>query len=368
MKKFCITSLLLTVKNSQVVAILDSQESKTQLINHKSWLTILEIFIDEHSLETAYQRFQQIHDSSLPENLLNQCLQACHSSSNFYIMLANKKLKFLQQKWLNFRETDQDIDLLAISEETSQVLLSLFNEQFLTTESSNINSFDDFSQTVKYLLELGLLSPAVNNVEWGDLKRRFPVCSNFGFTRGTPIDRYYLNQFISEIRHQVVGSVLEIGGIISNKELFQFTHTIEYQTLDLVFRPGVTIVGDVHDSTIIKPETLDTILIFNVLEHCHNPWVAVQNIYSWLRVGGKCICMVPSAQRLHCFPHDYWRPLPEGMKQLFKDFSELNLYIYGNPLTVLASFMGVVAEELSPQDLDDFHPDYPVATCITALK
>lgn len=67
-------------------------------------------------------------------------------------------------------------------------------------------------------------------------------------------------------------------------------------------------------------------------------------------------------------PKDYWRPLPDGMKQLFQDFSEYNLHIYGNPLTVLASFMGVAAEELSTEDLDDFHPDYPVSTCIAALK
>jgi SAM-dependent methyltransferase len=367
MKKFYVASALLTTKDSQIVAIYDSNQEKAQIILNKSWLTILEIFIHEQSLHLAYQRFQQINSSLISEHLLNQCIQARKNSENFLVLLGNKVLKISQQGLFSLRNVDQKNDLSAISLDTSQVLVCLFNE-FLIADKSKINSFEDFSQTVEYLVTLGLLSPAVDTLDWGDFKRQFPICHKFGFTRGTPVDRYYLNQFVNKIREQVVGSVLEIGGVQLNKEIYQFSYATEYQTLDLVFTPGVTVVGDVHDSTIIVPESLDTILLFNVLEHCHNPWVVVQNIYSWLRVGGKCFCMVPSAQRLHSIPKDYWRPLPDGMKQLFQGFSEYNLHIYGNPLTVLASFMGVAAEELSPQDLDSFHPDYPVSTCITAMK
>ncbi|WP_341529138.1 methyltransferase domain-containing protein [Nostoc sp. UHCC 0302] len=367
-KKFYVASAILTAKDSQIVAIFDSNHQKTQIIVNKSWLTILEIFIHEQSLEVAYQRFQEINCSLISKYLLNQCIQARNNSNNFLVLLGNKTLKISQKELLNLRSADQKNDFSAISLETHQVLICLFHQEYLIADESKIYSFDDFSETVEYLATLGLLSPAVSTLDWGDLKRQFPLCHKFGFTRGTPIDRYYLDQFVNEIRHQVVGSVLEIGGTLLNKEIYQFFHATEYQTLDVVSRPGVTLVGDIHNSTIIIPESLDTILLFNVLEHCHNPWVVVQNIYNWLRVGGKCFCMVPSAQRLHNAPKDYWRPLPDGMKELFQDFSEHNLHIYGNPLTVLASFMGVAVQELSTQDLDDFHPDYPVATCIAALK
>ena len=368
MKKFYVSSALLTVKNFQVVAIFDSNRNKTQIIANKSWLLILEIFIHEQSLEAAYQRFQQINCSLVSEHLLNQCKQVRYDSEDLLIWLAPKVLKISKQGLFGLRSADPQSNFSAISQENPYVLLCLFNQENLIADEPKINSFEDFSQTVEYLETLGLLSPAVNTLDWGDLKRRFPICHQFGFTRGTPVDRYYLDKFISEIRHQVVGSVLEIGGVLQNKEIYQLSLATEYQTLELVFRPGVTVVGDAHDSTVIMPESVDTILLFNVLEHCHNPWVVVQNIHSWLRVGGKCFCLVPNAQKLHSGPKDYWRPLPDGMKQLFQDFSEYNLHIYGNPLTVLASFMGVAAEELSTQDLDDFHPDYPVSTCIAALK
>ena len=78
--------------------------------------------------------------------------------------------------------------------------------------------------------------------------------------------------------------------------------------------------------------------------------------------------MVPSAQRLHDFPCDYWRPRPEGLQQFFQGYSQQQLYVYGNPLAVVASFMGIAAEELLAHELDDWHPYYPVATCLVATK
>jgi hypothetical protein len=42
--------------------------------------------------------------------------------------------------------------------------------------------------------------------------------------------------------------------------------------------------------------------------------------------------------------------------------------VYGNPLSVVASFLGMAAEEVSPQELDAWHPEYPVATCPVATK
>jgi hypothetical protein len=68
------------------------------------------------------------------------------------------------------------------------------------------------------------------------------------------------------------------------------------------------------------------------------------------------------------FPRDYWRLLPEGLQQLFEAFSQQQFYVYGNPLTVVASYLGIAAEELALHELDECHPAYPVATCLVATK
>jgi SAM-dependent methyltransferase len=368
MKEFYVSSPFLTVKDSKVLAGFDWNQNKTQTIDKKSWLTILEIFLHEQSLEAAYQRFVQINSLPFSESVLRQCKQARNDSEYLMILLDNKALKVLKQGFISLENPEQQIDLDALSKDTCQVICCLFYQEFFAADEDEISSFEEFNQLVEYLATLGLLSPTASTLHWGDLRRRVPLCSVFGFTRGTPIDRYYLGQFISEIRPQVTGTVLEVGGVLLNRELYQFSNATKYLTLDVAAGSGVTLVGDVHEPAALKPESLDAVVLFNVLEHCHNPRVVVQNIYSWLRVRGQCFCMVPSAQRLHNAPRDYWRLLPDGIKQLFQNFSEQKLYIYGNPLTVVASFMGISAEELSLDELNDFHPDYPVATCIVARK
>nr|WP_230968368.1 hypothetical protein [Nostoc sp. WHI] len=44
------------------------------------------------------------------------------------------------------------------------------------------------------------------------------------------------------------------------------------------------------------------------------------------------------------------------------------MYVYGNPTTVIASYHGIAVEELTSEELDAYHPDYPVANCILAEK
>lgn len=360
MTKSYVASACLTASHGQVAAVFDGKYQKTQIIDNSAWLTILELFIHERSVEAAYQRFQTIPVLPVLVERLRQQRPARGDSDTVLVRIADQSLRVMKN--------GVSMDFSAASRQTCQVLTALFHQAHFVADASTIDNVDAFHQAVHHLARLGLLSPARNTIDWGDLRRTAPFCHVFGLTRGTPIDRYYLGQFIREIRPQVAGTVLEVGGVVSNRELYQFEQATAYQTLDLAEGPGVTLVGNVHDAATIPAASLDAVVLFNVLEHCQNPWIVVENIHRWLRITGKCFCMVPSAQRLHDFPGDYWRPLPDGLQQLFHSFSQQQVSVYGNPLTVVASFMGIAAEELSPQDLDAWHPEYPVATCLVATK
>jgi SAM-dependent methyltransferase len=362
-----VASTFLRIKDSQVLVVYDKNQKKTQIIENKDWLTILEIFIHEQSVEAAYEQFQKIRASPILKSK-HQHIKDHINSDNFIVFAAYNTLQVLKNGFSSLSISEEKVDLTTESRETYQVVNYLFEEAIFTDKCQSINSFDYFCQVVEDIVKLGLLSPSINTLDLGDLRRRFPICPIFGLTRGTVIDRYYLDKFIGEIREQVTGNVLEIGGVLLNQETYGFHNATQYQTLDVLPRSGVTLVGDVNDPTIVRPESLDTVVIFNVLEHCREPWVVVKNIYSWLKPSGQCFCIVPNAQKLHHAPIDCWRPLPQGMEYLFQDFSQQRLYLYGNPLTLVASFMGISAEELSPQELEDFHPDYPVATCMAARK
>lgn len=220
----------------------------------------------------------------------------------------------------------------------------------------------------KLLSQLRKARYPIGTLNWGDLRRGKPFCNEFGFERGTPIDRYYLDKFISSIRHLVKGKVVEIGGALSNREQYGFENTSTYDAVDLLSSPFVNICGDIHESNLLKPDYYDTILLFNVLEHCHTPQKVVDNIHNWLASSGYCLAIVPNAQRIHNNPGDYWRILPDGMKTLFQNFAKVQVTTYGSPTSLIASYMGIAAQELTHDELTEINPLYPVTTCLVAQK
>lgn len=367
-----IAHAFLSVKSERVEAVFSSSQRSPIPIDTLSNIAILEIFAFYPSVARAYEVFQTIASKPLDESEITK-LEPYRSwlDRDFkgLIFVGNQQISILKNGFNSFFSADNRIELSEMSQSNPQVLSRLLQGQPLENNLDRISTFSEFEAAVRSLNDLGLLSPEIRSIDWGDLRKTAAFCSAFGLTRGTPIDRYYLKQFVNQIRSSVTGNVLELGGgSESDRQFYQFDLAQTYQTLNLEAAPGVDIVGDVHDRTCIEPESFDAIVIFNVLEHCHAPWMAVENIHAWLKPGGRCFCMVPNAQRLHKIPMDYWRPLPDAVEWIFRSFAKTQLFVYGNPLTTIASLYGIAAEELTPAELDTFHPDYPVATCIVAEK
>lgn len=369
-KRYTATAYL-QPKDSQIYAIFAWSQKPPEIITYQSWLVILEIFLQPSSVKDGYQIFQQIRQSDSNSKAIfsgNNYQRLIRDSQDPLVIIKENSIKILPRGFRDFIEKSAQIELESLSLATHLVLSQLFEDYQITKDLEEIDSQEKFNQIVDKMQGLGLLSPEVNSLDWGELKKTMPICNTFGLTRGTPIDRYYLSKFIGEIRSEITGEIIEIGGIPKDQDFYQIKSQNSYKILNLEPGLGIDIVGDVHDSTVVESESVDSIIIFNVLEHCYAPWIAVQNIYKWLKVGGKCFAMVPNAVRVHATPADYWRPLPDGIKYLFRDFSQQKLYVYGNPITVIASYHGIATEELNQEELNTFHPDYPVATCIVAQK
>ncbi|MGH7267672.1 MAG: glycosyltransferase [Candidatus Rokuibacteriota bacterium] len=59
-------------------------------------------------------------------------------------------------------------------------------------------------------LEADLANEGRGTLDWGDLRRTSPVDANWGYGRGTPIDRYYIERFLEAHAADVRGTVLEV--------------------------------------------------------------------------------------------------------------------------------------------------------------
>ncbi|MGR4854902.1 class I SAM-dependent methyltransferase [Streptomyces violaceus] len=322
-------------------------------------LLILDIMLHEHDVAAAEAQFTAVRRAPLAADA-QAAVDELSYSGNTCSIRAQRGSVIVRDD----RKMAPAADLTAQSRSTRQVLRALGMRRNLSHDLETPNFRGLFTE----LQERGLLVPSVGEIDWGQLRRLTPICPDFGISRGTPIDRHYLNQFIAEIRDLVQGDVVEIGGNDGNKDVYGFTRTSGYRGLDIREAPGVSLVGDAADPGIIPADSLDAIIAFNVLEHTARPWQVVDNMRQWLRKGGRAYCMVPSAQRLHGAPEDYWRPLPAALREMFGAWSEQTVYQYGNPMSVIASLMGVAAEELDTLELSTYHPAYPVASCVVARK
>src|SRR6478735_5047329 len=56
-----------------------------------------------------------------------------------------------------------------------------------------------------------LWTPPPGTIDFGDFGRTEPVSVDFGFDRGLPIDRYFVEGFLARNASRIRGRVLEIG-------------------------------------------------------------------------------------------------------------------------------------------------------------
>ncbi len=108
-----------------------------------------------------------------------------------------------------------------------------------------------------------------------------------------------------------------------------------------VFLSDVTLQGD---STVVcdaeclpfRDQSLDCVVIDQVLEHALNPVGVVADILRCLRSGGIVYSGLPFHTPIHGFPFDFNRYTPLGHRMLFRGFEELEMRITQGPVSALS--------------------------------
>lgn len=98
----------------------------------------------------------------------------------------------------------------------------------------------------------------------------------------------------------------------------------EVVNLDVLPYDAVDLCGDVHRLPFGDGQ-VDALVCTGVLEHIADPVAAVSQFHRVLRPGGVVLCTVPFLQAYHEDPADYRRYTPTGLRQLFADFSSMEV-------------------------------------------
>jgi SAM-dependent methyltransferase len=217
--------------------------------------------------------------------------------------------------------------------------------------------------------------PSVGAVDLGDLRRTTPISRDWGFDRGTPVDRYFIERFLAANAMSVRGRVLEIdtdeytrafgGGRVTRSDAL---HQSEYL-------PGITIVDDLTDGSTLDSDAFDCVLVTQTLQLIYDPAAALRTIHRILKPGGVALCTVPGISKITGDEAGrwgyFWGFTGRSARTLFGerfDTGHVEVQEYGNVLTASAFLFGLAAEELRPADLEHRDPGFPVLLGVRATK
>ncbi len=201
-----------------------------------------------------------------------------------------------------------------------------------------------------------------------------PVSRTFGFERGTPIDRYYIERFLSANERDIAGRTLEIasasyttrfGSDVSRREVM---HAVEGNS-------DATIVGDLTHPATLPGDWIDCFVCTQTLHCIFDVRAAVQGIQHILRPGGVALVTLPGISQITRFDMDrwgdYWRFTTASAQALFEPVfaGGVEVTSYGNRIAAVALLNGLVVEDMpDPALLDIPDDDYQVLVVARVRK
>ena len=228
----------------------------------------------------------------------------------------------------------------------------------------------------EHTLDTVTLQPASSpdELRWGDLRRVTPISRNWGYDRGQPIDRYYIENFLGAQATDIRGRVLEIG---DDGYTRRFGGEQVRQSDVLNFRagaPGTTIVGDLCDAPQIASDVFDCVIFTQALQLIEEPAAAVRTLHRVLRPGGILLATFPGITQTYETDWQsswYWAFTTPSAHLLFDAaFGEDKVAIegFGSVLTAVSFLEGLASHELTVEELDTCDPGYAVTITVRATK
>jgi len=227
----------------------------------------------------------------------------------------------------------------------------------------------DWGRPLSRQLAARLRRPAI----LGTLRRTSPLSQYWGFDRGTPVDRYYIERFLWENRGDIRGRVLELmdsgytnlfGSGVSQADVLDIDPANE----------KATIVDDLASGGALPADAFDCFILTQTLQYIYDVRAAVAQCERLLRPGGVLLVTVPALSRIvhgDGLQWDYWRFTMASCHRLFVDaFGDGNVAVrtHGNVLACTAFLRGVALQEIPRHKLDVNDPYFPLLITVRAVK
>ncbi|CAN5819610.1 hypothetical protein BH23GEM7_BH23GEM7_03570 [soil metagenome] len=215
---------------------------------------------------------------------------------------------------------------------------------------------------------------ATGGLDFGKLHRVTPVSRHFGFDRGQPVDRYYIERFLARRADDIRGRVLEVGDDSYTRRFGGSQVSVRDVLHVTEGNPQATIVADLTQADHVPSDAFDCLILTQTLHLLYAMPAAVRTIHRILKPGGVCLATVPGISQLEEGEWRdtwYWSLTERSARRLFEEefgAGAVEVASHGNVLAACAFLQGLASEELRPEELDYRDPSYPVLITIRAVK
>jgi SAM-dependent methyltransferase len=218
------------------------------------------------------------------------------------------------------------------------------------------------------------VTPPPGRVRFGDLRRTTPISPDFGYARGGPVDRYYIEGFLTRHAADVRGRVLEIGDS-SYTHRFGGGRVTRADVLHIdPAAPGVTFVGDLADGSMLPDAAFDCVVLTQTLHLIFDHMAALRTLERILVPGGVLLLTVPGISNIAT---DEWGPtwhysfthhaLGTACDAVF-GAGRAAVESHGNVLAAIAFLHGLGHQELTTGELDEQHVEYSIVNAARVVK
>jgi glycosyltransferase involved in cell wall biosynthesis len=216
--------------------------------------------------------------------------------------------------------------------------------------------------------------PAIGNINLGDLERTMPFSTAFGYDRGGPVDRYFIERFLADNASRIRGRVLEIG---DNEYTMRFGDT-RVDKSDILHvdasNSKATIIGDLAELPQLADDSFDCIILTQTLQLVYNYKAAIETCFRILKAGGALLITVPGISQI---ASDQWSErwcwsfTAYSITKILQEFfveDQIRVDTYGNVLLATAFLYGMGIGEIKEEELEFNDPHYQLIISGLAIK
>jgi SAM-dependent methyltransferase len=208
----------------------------------------------------------------------------------------------------------------------------------------------------------------------GDLRRVTPIDPNWGFERGTPLDRVYVERFVGSHAKDIHGHVLEIAAPDYTNRFGSGVERVDI-LMATEGNPEATIVADLAHAPHIPDGRFDCAIVTQTLQFVYDVRAALATLHRVLAPGGVLLATVPGITKISP-PEDeefgeWWHFTARSVERLASEAfgaGAVEVEAFGNVLTAAGFLYGLAASDLSLEELNAHDRLYEVIVGLRAVK